>query len=56
LIPSRRWLLLFSAPAVILTSSLAAVSAEFPERGPDQPYSEADWTTNFWELGEPYVA
>jgi hypothetical protein len=41
--------------AVVLTSSLAAVSAEFKEGGPGHTYSEADWTTNFWELEEPYV-
>lgn len=43
------------ACAVVLTSSLAAISAEFTERGPGHVYTEADWTTNFCDLEEPYV-
>ena len=34
-------------PAVVLTSSLAAVSADFGDRGPGHVYSEADWNLTF---------
>ncbi|EFN54626.1 hypothetical protein CHLNCDRAFT_135160 [Chlorella variabilis] len=44
-----------SVEKVVLTSSLAAISAEFTERGPGHVYTEADWTTNFCDLEEPYV-
>lgn len=34
-------------PAVVLTSSLAAVSADFSDQGEGHVYSEADWNTSF---------
>ena len=40
--------------AVILTSSMAAVSADFSDRGPGHVYSEADWNVSFPKTDEPY--
>jgi hypothetical protein len=46
-----------SAPslAVVLTSSLVAVSGDLHDRGPGHVYCEGDWNLGFCELEEPYV-
>lgn len=41
-------------PAVILTSSLAAVSSHFSDRGEGHVYSEADWNVDALRTGQPY--
>jgi len=41
-------------PAVVLTSSMAAISAGFNDRGEGHVYSEVDWNYGVLKTGEPY--